>query len=57
MAGLVAFCRQISAGAYDIGIQLVARGDAPILARDGTIESQPDWVREALRDAEGRGGL
>ncbi len=57
MAGLVAFCRQIGAGAYDIGIQLLARGDAPILARDGTMESQPDLVREALRDGEGREGL
>jgi diguanylate cyclase (GGDEF)-like protein len=48
LGGLVAFCRQIGAEVFDVGIQLVARSDAPILARDGAPASQPDWVREAL---------
>ena len=54
VAGLVAFCRHVKRGIYEVGIQLVIQGKASILARDDASPGQHlDWVVEALRDSHG----
>jgi hypothetical protein len=54
LAGLVAFCRHVEGGIYEVGIQLVARAGEPILSHDaGSPDDRPDWVQEALRASHG----
>jgi hypothetical protein len=48
LGGLVTFCRYVSDGIYEIGVQILARARTPILAGAG-----PDWVGEALRASHG----
>ena len=48
LAGLITFCRHISAGIYEVGVRVMARGDEPILTG-----LRPDWVGEALRETHG----
>ena len=56
LAGLVAFCRHIRDGIYEVGIQLVTQGGKPVLCRDGTsTDEQLDWVIEALEASHGQG--
>jgi diguanylate cyclase (GGDEF)-like protein len=54
LGGLVAFCRHIEGGIYEVGVQLVAQGREPILSRDAASpEDHLDWVLEALRASHG----
>jgi diguanylate cyclase (GGDEF)-like protein len=54
LGGLVAFCRHVRDGIYEVGIQLVAHGKEPILSRDAaSTDDQLDWVTEALQAAHG----
>jgi hypothetical protein len=54
LGGLVAFCRHVEGGIYEIGIQLVSQGREPILCRDaGSPDKHLDWVLEALRASHG----
>ena len=48
LAGLVTFCRHISDGIYEIGVQILARARKSVLTGD-----RPDWVDEALRASHG----
>ena len=50
VGGIVAHCRHIKNGIYEVGVQLVAQGRQPILSRDGG-HDHLDWVIEALRSA------
>lgn len=55
VGGLVAFCRHVRDGIYEVGIQLVAQGNEPIFPRDAAESgAQLDWVMEALRSSHGR---
>ena len=57
MGGLVAFCRHVRDGIYEVGVQLVARGSKPVLAHDAESPGdQLDWVCEALESAHGGDG-
>ena len=54
VGGLVAFCRHLRDGIYEVGIQLVAQGKGPIFARNAAgLDEQPDWVIEALVASHG----
>ena len=54
LAGLVAFCRHVKDGIYDVGVQLVVQGREPILSRaGGSADDHLDWVLEALRASHG----
>jgi len=54
LGGLVAFCRHIEGGIYEVGIQLVAQDRKPILSGDaGSPDQHLDWVLEALRASHG----
>jgi hypothetical protein len=54
LAGLVAFCRHVQDGIYDVGVQLVVQGREPILSREGgSADDHLDWVLEALRASHG----
>jgi diguanylate cyclase (GGDEF)-like protein len=54
LGGLVAFCRHIEGGIYEVGIQLVAQGREPILSGDAeSPDKHLDWVLEALRASHG----
>jgi len=54
LGGLVAFCRHVQDGIYDVGVQLVVQGREPILSREGgSADDHLDWVLEALRASHG----
>jgi hypothetical protein len=54
LGGLVAFCRHVKDGIYDVGVQLVVQGREPILTRNGeSTDDHLDWVLEALRSSHG----
>ncbi|MHC4416701.1 MAG: diguanylate cyclase, partial [Planctomycetota bacterium] len=54
LGGLVAFCRHVQDGVYDVGVQLVVQGREPILSGEGgSADDQLDWVLEALRASHG----
>ncbi len=50
IGGLVAFCRHVRDGIYEVGVQLVAQSREPIFSRDAmSRQDHLDWVAEALR--------
>ncbi|MHC4082748.1 MAG: HDOD domain-containing protein [Planctomycetota bacterium] len=54
LGGLVAFCRHVQGGIYEVGVQLVVQGREPILSREaGSSDDHLDWVLEALRASHG----
>ncbi|MHC4219058.1 MAG: PilZ domain-containing protein, partial [Planctomycetota bacterium] len=54
LGGLVAYCRHLEGGIYEVGIQVVTRSGEPIFARDAeSPDGHPEWVLEALRATHG----
>jgi diguanylate cyclase (GGDEF)-like protein len=54
LAGLVAFCRHVTNGIYEVGIQLVARSHVSILSGDASsLDDEMDWVTAALQATHG----
>ena len=56
VGGIVAFCRHIEGGVYEVGIQLLAQGKSPILPRQpAPTGGDLHWAVKAFRDAHNRG--
>ena len=55
IGGLVAFCRHVRSGMYEVGIQLLLQAKEPIftLGDSSAPGQQLDWVIEALRESHG----
>ncbi len=54
LGGLVAFCRHVSDGVYEVGVQLVAQSREAIFGHDGeAAAARLDWVSTALRETHG----
>ena len=55
IGGLVAFCRHVRSGMYEVGIQLLLQAREPIftLGDSSAPGQQLDWVIEALRESHG----
>ncbi len=50
MAGLVRFCRYVADGFFEIGVELMYAGDAPIFSENPIYAMQQlPWLEEALR--------
>ncbi len=50
IGGLVAFCRHVRDGIYEVGVQLVAQAREPIFSRNAmSRQDHLDWVAEVLR--------
>lgn len=48
-AGLVRFCRYVVEGVFEVGIELMYAGDAPIFGEDASrVVEQLPWLAEAL---------
>jgi diguanylate cyclase (GGDEF)-like protein len=57
VGGLVAYCRHVQSGIYEVGVQLVVQGRDPIFRDADGVARELDWVMDALRDTqEGRSG-
>ena len=48
VAGLVTYCRHVSDGIFEVGVEILNRAHGPVLGGD-----QPGWVDEALRASHG----
>jgi diguanylate cyclase (GGDEF)-like protein len=54
-AGLVAFCRHILGGVYEVGVQLVSHGRAPTFSADSAAAlAKRDWAALALAQKFGK---
>jgi diguanylate cyclase (GGDEF)-like protein len=53
IGGLVAFCRHVTGGAYEVGVQVIVQSREPIFTPDGSGAERLDWVVEALRTTRG----
>lgn len=50
-AGLVSFCRQISNGVHEIGVQIVDQGDQPIFSHNPAQAIKDlNWINEVIQD-------
>ncbi len=57
LAGIIVFCRKIDTDHFQLGIQVEATGQAPILTHDiERARALYDWFDESLRKDEGNAG-
>ncbi len=55
VGGLIAYCRHVDGGVYDVGVQLVVQGRDPIFRGPDGVTRELDWVMDALKETRRTG--